>query len=74
MKLNQALKTSGQSSLNVMTNRFCSMTIKNFRRLGRSTSSGGGREKGVRSSERYTRVVWKVSDLNMKMAALVNES
>ena len=23
---------------------------------------------------RFTRVVWKVSDLNMKMAALVNES
>ena len=26
---------------------------KNCRRLGRSTGSGGGREKGVRSSERY---------------------
>ena len=26
---------------------------KNFRRLGRSTGSGGGREKGVRSSEPY---------------------
>ena len=26
---------------------------KNFRRLGRSTGSGGGREKGARSSERY---------------------
>ena len=26
---------------------------KNFRRLGRATGSGGGREKGVRSSERY---------------------
>ena len=26
---------------------------KKFRRLGRSTGSGGGRPKGVRSSERY---------------------
>ena len=26
------------------------------------------------TSPYYTRVVWKVSDLNMKMAALVNES
>ena len=27
--------------------------VKNFTRLGHSTGSGGGREKGVRSSERY---------------------
>ena len=27
---------------------------KNFRRLGGSTGSGGGREKGVRSNKRYT--------------------
>ena len=31
-------------------------------------------QKNMTVSFAYTRVVWKVSDLNMRMAALVNES